>query len=243
MYGENEYGQKLFGDDSQNPTTPDEEKRLVDLTKYVPIFIQQMREFQQTYTSQGYEIGREQLALEDLDEQGYVGTATWGLVLWENVLGIKTNANLSDELRRKNILQQLRTTETTTASLLENVGKDLTGIRVWVEEEPEKSHINVFLMTRDAIPNNLEIFRRLIEALKPAHLTYTLTFYVTRWKDLLPYTWRNLKRYTWNGIAVGKKDPVVTWGGIKNLSISYRDLRKQTWTTIKDMEEAKTYED
>lgn len=239
MYGEDLYGQQGYSDDSHVQSTAEEEKRLVDLEKYVPNFIKEMRELHQVYVSQGYEIGREQLTLEDLFNQIFVDTATWGLDLWEKNYGLKTNHSLSYETRRGLIKNRLNVLETTTAKRIQTVAQELTGTTIWVEELPEKSHINIFIMTRDAIPNNLNVLRDWIELVKPAHLGYTIAVYATRWKDLLSYTWGELKKYTWNGVAIGSKEPVVTWGRIMSLNMTFRILGRQTWTTVKDIEEAK----
>ena len=239
MYDEDLYGQQGYADDSHDESVTPEPTRLVDLEKYVPDFVTDLGEMHQIYTTQGYEIGREQLLAEDMMEQAFPNTSTWELTRWEKLLGITPNENLSDELRRKVIKRNMLAVETTTAKLLENVGADLTGIRIWVEEVPEKYHINVFMMSRDQIPNNLGIYRTLIEKLKPAHLTYTLTFFATRWKDIKSLTWREARGYTWNGLAIGKKDPIATWGGVRKLSMTFRDLKNQTWTSTKNLEEAK----
>lgn len=57
-------------------------------------------------------------ALEDVIDQFFVDTATWGLRLWEQQVGIQTDTSLSQAARRSAIKQKLVASGNTTAEMV-----------------------------------------------------------------------------------------------------------------------------
>lgn len=240
---------------------------LVDLEKYVPQFIREMDEMHQIYKSQGREVAREWLKLEDTEIQMFPDWADWSIELWETNYGITPSREATLASRRKAVIARLTIPPTTTLALVQKTAEELIGGTIWVEEEPEKSHINIWLMDREnfeatwsdvstktwkdltslswmkvitdlnekAIDRNA--FLDWLDTYKPAHLGYTLDYFVMRWKDCLDYTWRDLTNYTWLGVLMGLKQLVTTWRMAQTVG-TWGDLDSSyTWYTTKKIKE------
>ena len=76
-------------------------------------------------------------ALEDVMDQFFVETATWGLDLWEQQVGIETDHSLSQADRRAAIKQSLVASGNTTAEMVRQLAEAITGY------EAESSSIRI----------------------------------------------------------------------------------------------------
>ncbi|MGO0907730.1 putative phage tail protein [Clostridioides difficile] len=109
---------------------------------------------------------------DDLLEQFFIDTATWGLDDWENLLGIKINYKLDFDTRRSNIKAKIRGRGITTIKVIKAISEAYTKINVDV-----KVFSNLFSFTLSFITNNcsyntiLELDKK-IEEIKPAHLEH-----------------------------------------------------------------------
>ena len=82
---------------------------------------------EEIYRTQGYEVGQLQHNLEDLIDQCYIVTATWGLSRWEQMLGVATNMSLTYEQRREILMAKLRGQGTTTRKMIEDTAAAFSG--------------------------------------------------------------------------------------------------------------------
>ncbi|MFA9088588.1 putative phage tail protein, partial [Clostridioides difficile] len=109
---------------------------------------------------------------DDLLEQFFIDTATWGLDDWENLLSIKVNYKLDFDTRRSNIKAKMRGKGTTTIEVIKAISEAYTKTNVDVEV-----FSNLFSFTLSFITNNcsyntiLELDKK-IEEIKPAHLEH-----------------------------------------------------------------------
>ncbi|MBY2477546.1 YmfQ family protein [Clostridioides difficile] len=109
---------------------------------------------------------------DDLLEQFFIDTATWGLDDWENLLSIKVNYKLDFDTRRSNIKAKMRGKGTTTIEVIKAIAEAYTKTNVDV-----KVFSNLFSFTLSFITNNcsyntiLELDKK-IEEIKPAHLEH-----------------------------------------------------------------------
>ncbi|MCC0693374.1 putative phage tail protein [Clostridioides sp. ZZV14-6387] len=109
---------------------------------------------------------------DDLLDQFFVDTATWGLDDWENLLGIKINYKLDFDTRRSNIKAKIRGRGITTIEVIKAISEAYTKTNVDVE-----IFSNLFSFTLSFITNNcsyntiLELDKK-IEEIKPAHLEH-----------------------------------------------------------------------
>lgn len=244
-YGELQYGSDagvfLYGDSEVNKQRDEELEGYTDLEKYVPGFITDINEFHEWYQAQGYEVGREWAYLRNIYAQLYAQTVNtyWGLALWERLLGITASEEQTTDNRRQQIIAKLRTTQTCTPALLKKLTKDLTGVECRIVEDFEHYKFTIQFVGQYGVVKNSMVLSRQVEEIKPAHLLFELEYRYVIWNELAQYTWNDLSAYTWDGLRIWGHISRVTWHGIANASLTWRTLRLQNWTTIKNLEEAK----
>ena len=118
MYGNIQYGRNQYAQERAGSNIPEE--YFVDLAQYAPPFLAEIRELAEIYRTQGYEVGQLQHELEELIDQCYIVTATWGLSRWEQMLGVATNMSLTYEQRREILMAKFRGQGTTTRKMIED---------------------------------------------------------------------------------------------------------------------------
>jgi len=182
MYGSNQYGVIQYAENT--PNSEDIKKYFVDLTKYVPPFIYNMSVMKAIYNAQGAELGSLNYYIQDLINQCFIDTATWGLTSWEEEFGITTNLSLSYEQRREILKAKKRGQGTTTKAMLKNAAEAFSGGEVnIIENIPEYSFIVQFVGIK-GIPRNMQAFINMLEDIKPAHLAYSFKYTYTNWNYL-----------------------------------------------------------
>lgn len=196
MYGKGLYGVSKYASEAES--SGNQEEYFVDLSRYAPPFLAEIRELAEIYRTEGYEVGRMQYDLRDLLDQCFIGTATWGLTRWENVYGVVTNMSLSYEQRREILMAKIRGQGTTTRQMIEDTAATFSGGEVKViEDNPNHLFIVQFIGIK-GIPRNMQAFISMLEDIKPAHLTYRFEYRYTVWSELKPYTWNRLGAMAWD---------------------------------------------
>ncbi|EMJ5875283.1 DUF2313 domain-containing protein [Clostridioides difficile] len=154
---------------------------------------------------------------DDLLDQFFIDTATWGLDDWEDLLGIKINYKLDFDTRRSNIKAKLRGKGTTTIEVIKAISEAYTKTNVDVEV-----FSNLFSFTLSFITNNcsyntiLELDKK-IEEIKPCHLEHKFEMILFNKNDMFagstmntgetvtiyPYTPTNFESFGELTIATG----------------------------------------
>ncbi|WP_298035327.1 putative phage tail protein [uncultured Dysosmobacter sp.] len=115
-------------------------------------------------------------ALEDVIDQFFVDTATWGLRLWEQQVGIQTDASLSQAARRAAIKQKLVASGNTTAEMVRGLAESITGYEARVIVNGDYSFSLEFLGEANTLADiNVEEVRSIVEQIKPAHLRFVIS--------------------------------------------------------------------
>lgn len=114
----------------------------------------------------------------DILDQCNVGTATWGLALWERQLDLPTDSGLPDDLRRSKILAKLRGVGTVTLAMMQAVAESYTDGEVVVEEYPKQYYFNLRYLDTVGVAHQDQLMQT-IEEIKPAHLEYHIIHQVT----------------------------------------------------------------
>ena len=204
MYGQSKYGLSKYGYNPASDITPDD--YFVDIARYVPPHLQKLKELQEIYRTEGYEIGSLSLYyLKDLLSQAFVSTATWGLVFWESEYGIGTNLTLTYEERREIIFAKMAGQGTTTIEMIRQTAEAFSGGEVEVIEDNPNHFFIVKFVGIKGIPRNMQAFITMLEDIKPAHLTYKFEYRYTVWNNLKPFKWNELKDQTWAGVRTMKE--------------------------------------
>ncbi|WP_373845088.1 YmfQ family protein [Clostridium sp.] len=203
MYSTEEYGTTGY---SQEEQISDEEIKSYkpDLLYRLPPHLKEISEFKSWGDVSSYELGLSAWQEEDILNQCFVDTATWGLVFWESIFNITTDLNKSYEDRRAVIKAKLRGSGTTTRQMIKNTAEAFSGGECDVIMHPEDNSFTVQFIGIKGIPKNLEDFKHMLEDIKPAHLGYYLKYTYTVWDFLKNenLTWGQAKPKTWNDLRV-----------------------------------------
>lgn len=199
MYGQNQYGTRIYADSG---TDAEREEYYVNLFPLVPEFISEKKEMHALYDTQGYEVGYMQHVLEDIINQCFIVTATWGLSRWEQFLELNTNLLLTYEQRRELLFAKIRGQGTTTVAMIKDTAEAFSGTEVEVIEDNPHYRFTVRFVGKKGIPQNMQGFINMLETIKPAHLAYDFEYRFTTWQEALNYTWEEALNYTWEEFRI-----------------------------------------
>ncbi len=115
-------------------------------------------------------------ARDDLFEQLFVRSATWGLTAWEKALGIDTDLSKSYVFRRERIQAKLRGSGTTTKTMINQVAAAYSNGEVLVIEDQSNYSFSIKFIGTKGIPENMTDLIQTIEEIKPAHLSYSFEY-------------------------------------------------------------------
>lgn len=156
----------------------------------------------------GEECDKDRADYEDLLNQFFIETATWGIYKWEEFAGIPTPTEYVDiETRRSNVLAALRSRDTTTKEKIRVVSESYAnGECEVIEDNPNYTFYVKFVGVR-GIPKRVDELRKSIERIKPAHLAFDFIYSYLIWDefdafnkswdewDALNLTWDELEVY------------------------------------------------
>ena len=201
MYSKKIYGVSPYLDIPKNEQDKEEIeiKRETDLLEYLPSFYHNSDVIKSFMESNSIEVDTLKAYIEDLSKNLYVKTATWGLDLFEEELGLVTDKSISYEERRERILAKKRGNGTTTKAMIKNTAEAFSGGEVDIIENFEDYSFVVKFIGVKGIPKNLTLFKNMIEEIKPAHLNYELAFTYTVWNMIMSKKaiWNDLNKETW----------------------------------------------
>lgn len=199
MYGQNDYGVQLYSD---SRTAQESGEYYIDLFPLIPLFISEKKEMNELYKAQGHEVGYFRHVMEDIIDQCFLKTATWGLTRWEQIFDVQTNLLLTYEQRRELILAKIRGQGTTTIAMIKETAEAFSGIEVDVIEDNPNYRFTVRFVGKKGIPQNMQGFINMLETIKPAHLAYDFEYRFTTWQEALNYTWGEAQNYTWDEFRI-----------------------------------------
>ncbi|MBU5311469.1 YmfQ family protein [Tissierella carlieri] len=199
-YGSSKYGEYAYGEEGRFIPPTDEYK--VNLMRYLTSNYQEGSNIKKLMQIIELELGELKYYSISLGEQNSIDKATWGLNMWEDILGIEYNPSMTLENRREIIKAKLRGRGTTTKAMIKNTAEAFSGGEVDVIEYPEEYYFVVKFIGIKGIPRNMQGFIDMLETIKPAHLGYEFKYTYTVWNNLLPITWNKAKESTWDELKV-----------------------------------------
>ena len=99
-----------------------------------------------------------------------------GLLLWEKLMGLPSEAGKDFAFRKERIRSKLRGQGTTTAAMIKNAVDSFTNGKVEIIERPGEHRFVVKFNGEKGVPSNMDDVTAAIEELKPAHLVYSFEY-------------------------------------------------------------------
>ncbi len=121
------------------------------------------------YEEQQKQVDSTNADIQDLINQCFIETATWGLDTWEKELGIRNNINYSYAIRRSRILAKLKGQGTTTIEAIKNICKSFVE-DVEVIEHNQEYYFEINLLSHKGFPSGFDTLYDSIREVKPSHL-------------------------------------------------------------------------
>lgn len=145
-----------------------------NLARYLPQFLQEDEHFKATLAACSTEHEKYRLLLDEITNQFYIETATWGLSDWERILGLKPDAGDNYEQRRNRILLKLQGRQVSTLDFMARLCARYTVDKAAeIEEHNEENRFRVYL---HGGTSDLPGLREALETYKPAHLGYDICY-------------------------------------------------------------------
>ncbi|NFH70074.1 DUF2313 domain-containing protein [Clostridium botulinum] len=141
----------------------------MQLKNYVPSFISGDKILSKVYEEQQKQVDSINADTQDLINQCFVETATWGLDTWEKELGIQSNIGDSYSIRRSRILAKLRGQGTTTIEAIKNICKSFVEDVEVIEHNPQY-YFQINLLSHSGFPSGFDTLYESIREVKPSHL-------------------------------------------------------------------------
>lgn len=121
----------------------------------------------------GLEIDDLQAWIPDIRKQLFPQTATWGLVYWEDLVGLPTNESESYEIRRNRVMSKIQQEWPVTVTRLKNIISSAAGgIDVEIDQNVADYTDMVEFFNKEQNPLDLVELEQIIDEVKPAHRAY-----------------------------------------------------------------------
>lgn len=124
---------------------------------------------QAVYEAIGSEFDNIDNIINEILQQFFPQTATWGLIFWEQRLGIKVNLNEILEKRRKKVIVKLQTRWPMTPLNMANIIKSYTSADVHITENIAPYTFEVDLLSNNGFPEKLNDLYKTVKRIKPSH--------------------------------------------------------------------------
>ncbi|WKV08209.1 YmfQ family protein [Thermoanaerobacterium sp. CMT5567-10] len=162
------------------------------MMNYLPRYYLTSKVINSIIEAEGAEFDKLKAALDDILNQFFVDTATWGLEKWEDELGIKTQPDQSYNDRRAKIISKIRGSGICTIGLVKNVAESYDYGKVNVIEDIPNYTVIISFVDATGIPPVLNDIQNAIREILPAHLDIQYKFNYFVWDEL------DKKQWTWD---------------------------------------------
>lgn len=139
-------------------------------------------------------------AAYDLMEQFNVGTATWGLMLWERDYGLLPAVTESHDERRARVRSHMRGAGTTTIDMLRNLTAAYSGGETAVDDLRELFTLSITFIGTVGVPSNMADLKAAVSAARPAHMAIDYKIRYNLWSEVAALTWEKLAGRTWREV-------------------------------------------
>ena len=133
--------------------------------------------------------------LEELLNQFFVNSATYGLDSWEKMLGISKN-NFDYTTRRENIKAKMRSRGTTSIDVIKNICEAYSNGEVEIIVNHADYSFVIDFVGSIGVPKAFAELDKTVEEIKPCHLAHSYKFNYNTHSNLANYTHEQLANYT-----------------------------------------------
>lgn len=137
------------------------------MLKYLSAYEGSSKIFQDLIDVEAIELDNKISYIEDFMKQLSIDTATWGLAIYEDELGISTDINKSLEERRRVIKSKWRGTGKVDSKLIKIVAETFVNGNI---EVIFSNRIILRFTDINGIPSKIEDMKKQLDEIKPAHL-------------------------------------------------------------------------
>lgn len=181
---------------------------MVDMKDYLPKYYSDSGLVENILEREAEEFILVHTHIQDILNQFFVDTATWGLAKWEEICGISIDVSKPVEQRRSVIKSKLRGAGTITIAVIKNVVDSFQNGEVTVEENFGNYEVIVTFVGKRGIPPNLDDVNKALREIVPAHLHLLFRFTYLTWEELdtANLTWDQLDALNkaWDDLEVWK---------------------------------------
>lgn len=143
--------------------------------------------------------------LQETVDQCTISTASSMLQRWERIFDVPTNLSLTYKQRREALAAKIMGAGTTTKEMIKRTAAAFSGGDVEVVEDNAHSAFIIRFVGTKGIPTDMQSFIRMIEDIKPAHLSYSFEYTYTVWGVLKEKAWDSITDETWDSLQTSKE--------------------------------------
>lgn len=145
----------------------------VDILRYLPEFLAKSPRFKAANDADSKEHDTIRLDLQELLDQFFIESATYGLEEWEDLVGIDTDTSLDIDARRQAVIAKLKNPDSVTEVFLTNlVNRYIADKQGTILSYPEEYRIEILYHGGQVL--DYEKLRNAISTYIPAHIGYKL---------------------------------------------------------------------
>lgn len=171
------------------------------LRNELPQFYHTIKEINELIKVESKQLAKLDDWMEDIVNQSFVETATWGLSRWEKIFGISIDESKPLEQRRAVIKAKIRGAGVTTVELVKSVAESWYNGSVEVTEE--ELMVMIKFNSNYGIPSNLDDVEKALREIIPAHLMIEYLFSYLSVADVNAMTIANLNNTLLSNFAGG----------------------------------------
>ena len=99
-------------------------------------------------------------------------SATWGLALWEEALGLATDESKPVGVRQRVVAAKIQGVGTTTKALVKSVAEQVLGVPTDVIERFSAYQVDLAFTVLDVLPPGMSSLKDILDEIMPAHLKW-----------------------------------------------------------------------
>ena len=179
--------------------------RTISLKKQVPDFVSGTTIMNDIYNAQGKELDLLDEYNQDILNQLFVETATWGLSYWEEFFGLPVLINQDINLRRAKIRAHFASFGTVNKATIKRIAADFGFVDVDIIEDYSPYIVKfIFDNSNYGDVTNINDLLVTLKRICPAHIDFMYVFLYKSWKEIHDrnITFEQMEAYQWRDYTV-----------------------------------------